>query len=177
MRKIILLMAVALLAANLYSASFGESISGNLEGNVDYSLDTITGTTQFTIPEIMNDDFAFYFNQDYCTNVVPYLHLKYESDEIISFDSIVLKTKDGEYRVGLFPAEGVHRMVDGSYKGVYQSYYQNDTAALVEAFEDPDVKISLLSRDGRTKELDFNYELNKEIIEQYKGHARFRGYF
>lgn len=176
MRKFTITVAAILMAASL-NISASDVVKGMYDDVVEYSLDTVTGTTVFTISDIMDDQFAFYFNQDYCTNVTPYVHLEYESGDKKEFTSIVLEANGQEYFVDLHSSMGVHKKASGGYHGVYDSFYKNNTALLVEAFDDPELTIELYSRDGTRTPLNFNYELNKQIVDVYKNHAKYKGYF
>ena len=177
MKKLTALAAAILVAAAaLNAASFGEIIRGSHTENIEFATDTITGTTKFVVPDLMDDGFAFYFDQDYCSNVNAYLHLEYADSEKGSFDAIVLKANGKEYVVELYPVEGEFKKNGAGYKGTYNSYYKSNTVNIVDAFEDPNLEISLRT-NGKTIMLDFDYELNKEIVEEYKSMARYRGYF
>lgn len=177
MKKLTALAAALLVAAAaLNAASFGEIIRGQYEGNIEFATDTVTGTTKFTVPDLMDDGFAFYFDQDYCSNVNAYLHLQYHDVEKGSFDALVLKANGKEYVIELYSVEGVFKKGSNGYEGSYNSYYKSNTVNIVDAFEDPNLEIGLRT-NGKLVMLDFDYDLNKEIVEAYKSQAKYRGYF
>lgn len=177
MRKTITIVAALVMAASVSLFANSNIVEGMYDEAIKYELDTITGTTYFLVEELMDDQFAFYFNQDYCTNVIPFLRLEYEDDDMHEFISLIMSANGNEYRVDLHPAQGKHKKVGGGYLGVYDSFYQNNTALLVEAFDDPNLEIELYSGGDERIKLEFDYDLNKQIVDAYKNFARYKGYF
>lgn len=174
MRKFTLILALLVVG---FSLSAEATESGMYDEIIGFQTNLVTGTTVFSIEEIMDDDFAFYFDQDYCTSITPYLHIEYEADERVEFDYLVMSANGKEYEIGLHASLGSHKREGGGVSGLYETFYKYDTPKLIEAFEDPNLKIKLASNSGKSVDLKFDYDLNKKIVEAYKDHAKYRGYF